>query len=62
MPEDFGNDWGKSVAGVVIRDGKVLLVRHTYGAGTAYQFLVQGYVNGKWSSFDSSDSFVSNSS
>ena len=26
-------DWGKSVAGVVIRDEKVLLVRHTYGAG-----------------------------
>ena len=26
-------NWGQSVAGVVIRDGKVLLARHTYGRG-----------------------------
>ena len=26
-------NWGQSVAGVVIRDGKVLLARHTYGNG-----------------------------
>ena len=25
-------DWGKSVAGVVLYDGKVLPTRHTYGA------------------------------
>lgn len=24
-------NWGQSVAGVVIRDNKVLLARHTYG-------------------------------
>lgn len=44
MPEDFGNDWGKSVAGVVIRDGKVLLVRHTYGAGTGRLIVPGGYI------------------
>lgn len=32
MPENIENDWGKSAAGVVIRGGKVLLVRCTYGA------------------------------
>ncbi|MCR4993279.1 MAG: hypothetical protein K6A45_09570 [Lachnospiraceae bacterium] len=26
-------NWTQSVAGVCIRDGKVLLARHTYGAG-----------------------------
>ena len=44
MPEDFGNDWGKSVAGVVLRDGKVLLVRHTYGAGTGRLIVPGGYI------------------
>ena len=28
-----GTNWGQSVAGVVIKDGKVLLARHTYGSG-----------------------------
>ena len=26
-------NWGQSVTGVVIKDGKVLLARHTYGSG-----------------------------
>ena len=32
MSEENTN-WEKSTAGVVIKDGKVLLARHTYGAG-----------------------------
>ena len=38
-------DWGKSVAAVVIRDGKVLLGRHTYGDGKGYLILPGGYMN-----------------
>lgn len=38
-------DWGKSVAGVVIRDEKVLLVRHTYGAGKGMLIVPGGYIN-----------------
>lgn len=28
-----GTNWGQSVAGVVIKENKVLLARHTYGNG-----------------------------
>ena len=44
MPEEINTDWGRSVAGVVIRDGKVLLVRHTYGAGTGRLIIPGGYI------------------
>ena len=33
MSEEKNTNWCQSVTGVVIRDGKVLLARHTYGAG-----------------------------
>ena len=38
------NDWGKSAAAVVIKDGKVLLVRHTYGAGKGMLIIPGGYI------------------
>lgn len=37
-------DWGRSVAGVVIKDGKVLLTRHTYGAGRGLLIIPGGYL------------------
>ncbi|MDE5860361.1 MAG: NUDIX hydrolase [Oscillospiraceae bacterium] len=44
MSEEINTDWGKSVAGAVIRDGRVLLVRHTYGAGKGRLIIPGGYV------------------
>lgn len=38
-------NWGKSVTGVVIKDGKVLLARHTYGSGKNKLIVPGGYVN-----------------
>ncbi|MBO4865356.1 MAG: NUDIX hydrolase [Ruminococcus sp.] len=38
------NDWGKSAAAVVLKDGKVLLVRHTYGAGKGLLIIPGGYI------------------
>lgn len=38
-------DWGKSVTGVLIKDGKVLLGRHTYGAGKNLLIVPGGYIN-----------------
>ena len=38
-------NWGQSVAGVVIRDGKVLLARHTYGRGSGMLIIPGGYVD-----------------
>ena len=38
-------NWGQSVTGVVIKDGKVLLARHTYGPGTGKLIIPGGYVN-----------------
>lgn len=37
-------NWGQSVTGVVIRDGKVLLARHTYGSGKNMLIIPGGYV------------------
>ena len=37
-------NWGQSVTGLVIRDGKVLLARHTYGAGKGLLIVPGGYV------------------
>ena len=38
-------NWEQSVAGVVIRDNQVLLVRHTYGNGKGMLIIPDGYVN-----------------
>ncbi|MGL4738611.1 MAG: NUDIX domain-containing protein [Cellulosilyticaceae bacterium] len=38
-------NWGQSVAGVVVKDGKVLLARHTYGNGNGMLIVPGGYVN-----------------
>ncbi len=43
MAEENTN-WEKSAAGVVIRDGKVLLARHTYGAGKGKLIIPGGYI------------------
>ena len=44
MSNDNTN-WGQSVTGVVIKDGKVLLARHTYGNGKNMLIIPGGYVN-----------------
>ena len=44
----MGNEstnWGQSVTGVVIKDNKVLLARHTYGDGKGMLIIPGGYVN-----------------
>ena len=38
-------NWGQSVTGVVIRDNKVLLARHTYGGGKGMLIIPGGYEN-----------------
>ena len=40
---EVNTDCGKSVAGVVIKDGRVLLARHTYGAGKGRLIIPGGY-------------------
>lgn len=42
---ESNTNWGQSVTGVVIRDGKVLLARHTYGNGNGKLIIPGGYVN-----------------
>lgn len=42
--ERGNTDWGRSVTGVVIRDGKVLLCRHTYGGGKGLLIVPGGYI------------------
>lgn len=37
-------NWGQSVAGVVIKNNKVLLARHTYGGGAGKLIIPGGYV------------------
>lgn len=44
MAEEINTDWGRSVAGVVVRDGKVLLARHTYGNGKGLLIIPGGYI------------------
>ncbi|MGN1119016.1 MAG: NUDIX domain-containing protein [Oscillospiraceae bacterium] len=41
---ETNTNWEKSVTGVVIRDGKVLLARHTYGAGKGRLIIPGGYI------------------
>ena len=42
--EEKNNNWMQSVTAVVIEDGKVLLARHTYGAGKNMLIVPGGYV------------------
>ena len=43
--EEINNtNWSQSVAGVCIKDGKVLLARHTYGNGSGMLIIPGGYV------------------
>lgn len=42
--ESGNTDWGKSVTGVVLREGKVLLARHTYGGGKGLLIVPGGYL------------------
>ena len=37
-------NWSQSAAAVCIREGKVLLARHTYGAGTGKLIIPGGYI------------------
>ncbi len=42
--ENNKTNYGQSVTGVVIKDGKVLLARHTYGGGKGMLIVPGGYV------------------
>lgn len=43
--QQTGTNYGQSVGGVVIREGKVLLGRHTYGTGNGLLIIPGGYVD-----------------
>ena len=42
--ENNNTNWSQSVTGIVIKDGKVLLARHTYGDGRGLLIVPGGYV------------------
>lgn len=42
--EEKNTNWQKSVCAVVLKDGKVLLARHTYGAGKGLYITPGGYL------------------
>ena len=42
--ENNNTNYGQSVTGVVIHEGKVLLARHTYGGGAGMLIVPGGYV------------------
>ena len=42
--EKDNTNWGQSVTGIVINEGKVLLARHTYGDGKGLLIVPGGYV------------------
>ncbi len=42
--QEENTNWGQSVAGVLIRDNKILLARHTYGNGKGMLIIPGGYV------------------
>lgn len=42
--ENNNTNWCQSVTGVVIKDNKVLLARHTYGSGKGLYIVPGGYV------------------
>ena len=43
--ENGNTNWSQSVTAVVIYEGKVLLSRHTYGAGKGRLIIPGGYLN-----------------
>ncbi len=43
--EQGNTSWNQSVTAVVIKEGKVLLARHTYGAGKGMLIIPGGYIN-----------------
>lgn len=43
--ENGNTNWSQSVTAVVINEGKVLLSRHTYGAGKGRLIIPGGYLN-----------------
>ena len=43
--ENGNTNWSQSVTAVVIKDGNVLLARHTYGAGRGMLIVPGGYLN-----------------
>lgn len=45
MNKEENTNWCQSVTGIVFKDNKVLLVRHTYGAGAGKLIIPGGYVN-----------------
>lgn len=45
MGNEENTDYGKSVAGIVLREDKVLLARHTYGGGKGKLIIPGGYIN-----------------
>lgn len=45
MAAESSNDWSRSAAAVVIKDGKVLLTRHTYGSGKGLLIIPGGYLH-----------------
>lgn len=42
--ENNNTNWSQSVTGIVIKEGKVLLARHTYGSGKGLYIVPGGYV------------------
>lgn len=46
MGNEENTNWGQSVAGIVLKENKGLLVRHTYGSGKGMLIIPGGYV--KW--------------
>lgn len=50
--QNENTNWGQSVAGVVLKDEKVLLASHTYGAGKGMYIVPGGYVNYNESPYD----------
>lgn len=42
--ENSNTNWSQSVTGIGIKDGKVLLARHTYDAGKGMLIVPGGYV------------------
>lgn len=44
MINEEDTNWGKSVAGIVLKENKVLLARHTYGGGKGKLIILGGYI------------------
>lgn len=44
MGNEENTNWGQAVAGIVLKENKVLLVRHTYGVGKGKLIVPGGYV------------------